>query len=98
MSFPAYLCYGFGPDSPVSATLSTSGFRRPTPMTIDDPKLSGYLDRLCNQGCTAVREAIEQMEAGKSLPELAELSNSDQQRLLRELKSIMAVYDSRHYH
>lgn len=67
-------------------------------MTIDDPKLSGYLDRLCNQGCMAVREAIEHMEAGDSLPELADLSHNEQQCLLRELKSIMAVYDARPCH
>ena len=67
-------------------------------MTIDDPRLSQYLDHLCNQGCTAVREAIEQMEAGDSLPELASLNHAEQQHLLRELKSIMAVYDARHYH
>lgn len=67
-------------------------------MTIDDPKLSRYLDHLCNQGCTAVREAIEQMEAGNSLPELDNLNQSEQQRLLQELKSIMAVYDARPFH
>jgi len=67
-------------------------------MTIDDPKLSQYLDHLCNQGCTAVREAIEQMEAGDMVPELASLNRSEQQRLLQELKAIMAVYDSRDYH
>lgn len=67
-------------------------------MTSDDPKLNDYLDHLCNQGCTVVRETIEQMEAGDAVPELASLKPSEQQRLLQELKAIMAVYDSRHYH
>ncbi|MDZ7660821.1 hypothetical protein [Thiohalophilus sp.] len=67
-------------------------------MTIDDPKLSQYLDHLCNQGCTAVREVIEQMEAGDDVPELASLSPSEQEYLLAELKAIMAVYDTRDYH
>ncbi|WP_310692629.1 hypothetical protein [Thiohalophilus sp.] len=67
-------------------------------MTLDDPKLSQYLDHLCNQGCTAVREAIEQMEAGDNIPELASLSPAEQGRVLEELKAIMAVYDSRGYH
>lgn len=67
-------------------------------MTIDDPRLSQYLDHLCNQGCTSVREAIEQMEAGNRLPELADLDHNEQQCLLQELKSIMAVYDARPCH
>ncbi len=67
-------------------------------MTIDDPKLSQYLDHLCNQGCTAVREVIEQIEAGDEVPELASLNPPEQARLLAELKAIMAVYDTRDYH
>lgn len=67
-------------------------------MTIDDPKLSQYLDHICHQGCTAVREAIEQMEAGDNIPELASLKPAEQARVLEELKAIMAVYDSRGYH
>ncbi|TDX98158.1 hypothetical protein [Thiohalophilus thiocyanatoxydans] len=67
-------------------------------MTIDDPKLSQYLDHLCNQGCTAVREVIEQMETGDAVPELASLNRFEQEQVLEELKAIMAVYDSRHYH
>ncbi|MGD8407683.1 MAG: hypothetical protein PVG50_00435 [Thiohalophilus sp.] len=64
-------------------------------MAIDDPKLCGYLDRLCNRGCGVVRDTIQQLEAKQHVPELAELSHNEQQRLLQELKSIMAVYDAR---
>jgi len=67
-------------------------------MTIDDPKLSQYLDHLCNQGCAAVREVIEQMEAGDAVPELASLNRFEQERVLQELKAIMAVYDARPCH
>ena len=67
-------------------------------MTIDDPKLSRYLDNLCLQGCTVVREIIAQLETGGSIPELAELDPAERQHLLRELKSIMAVYDAREPH
>ncbi|MFP3873151.1 MAG: hypothetical protein ACLFV1_01745 [Thiohalophilus sp.] len=67
-------------------------------MTIDDPRLCQYLDHLCGQGCTAVREVIEQIESGDNVPELAGLNSSEQQRLLQELKAIMAVYDTRDYH
>lgn len=64
-------------------------------MTINDPKLSSYLDRLCNRGCGVVRETIQQMEDGERIPELADLSHNEQQHLLQELKAIMAVYDAR---
>jgi len=64
-------------------------------MPVISIKLSRHLDTLCNKGCTNVRNIIQQLETGNSLPELSELNEKERQQLLQELKAIMAVYDAR---
>jgi hypothetical protein len=59
------------------------------------PHLQDYLDRICADGCQAVRVCIRQLEQGETPARTAALSAEDRQRLLIELKSIMAVYDAR---
>ena len=56
-------------------------------MPTDNPKLSRHLSTLCHQGCTTVREVIEQLETGSNLPELSELNDEERQQLLQELKN-----------
>ena len=60
-------------------------------------KLSQNLQRcvesLCGDGCQAVNGYIEQLERGGSVPQTELLSYEDRQEVLKELKSIMAVYD-----
>jgi len=47
---------------------------------------------LCLKGCKALWEDIELMEKGQVLPELQTLDMQQQKHVLREIKSIMAVY------
>ncbi|MGW8229324.1 MAG: hypothetical protein ACWGOW_10500 [Gammaproteobacteria bacterium] len=58
------------------------------------PKLQQCVESLCTEGCKAVYRHIEQLESGDSLPQTALLSYEEQQQVLTELKSIMAVYGS----
>lgn len=59
-------------------------------MTIDS-----CLERLCQKGCRAVWHDIAALERGDVPPEAAELNPKDRQKLLAELKTIMAVYQTR---
>ncbi len=53
------------------------------------------IEALCACGCEAVRASIRQLESGRPLPEAESLSEEQRQGVLRELKSIMSVYDAR---
>ena len=57
------------------------------------PKLQRCVESLCGDGCQAVNSYIEQLENGGTIPHTELLSYEEQQYVLAELKSIMAVYD-----
>jgi hypothetical protein len=50
------------------------------------------IERLCQKGCRSVREDIRLLERGVVLPEIRVLDNLARQAVLKELRSIMAVY------
>ena len=50
------------------------------------------VEALCQKGCGAVREDIRLLEQGVILPELKSLDDLARQAVLKELRSIMAVY------
>jgi len=54
--------------------------------------VDGCIERLCQKGCTAVRDDILALEQGRSLSETHGLSREERRLVLMELKSIMAVY------
>lgn len=62
---------------------------------MDHQRIANCVETLCQEGCNDVRQAIAQLEAGQSLPQLQGLSATEQQAVLAELKAIMAVYDRR---
>jgi hypothetical protein len=61
-------------------------------MITDDKQINSCLEQICEQGCRSVNQVIQQLEQGDVIEEIAYLSRVQQQRLLQELKSIMAVY------
>jgi hypothetical protein len=65
-------------------------------MPLFAPHLQDCLDRICADGCQAVRACIRQLEKGETPVSTAALSVEERRLLLVELKSIMAVYDARH--
>ncbi len=56
--------------------------------------LQSTIEYICELGCDRVNEIINTLECGNSVKETSGLDKTDQQRVLRELKVIMAVYDS----
>lgn len=50
------------------------------------------IERLCQKGCHSVRQDIQLLERGVVLPELSVLDDLARQAVLKELRSIMAVY------
>jgi hypothetical protein len=63
-------------------------------MTKLTPKVQQCVESLCCDGCQAVYRHINQLENGGSVPQTELLSYEEQQQVLAELKSIMAVYGS----
>lgn len=55
-------------------------------------RVDSCVEVLCQKGCSKVWGDIEALEAGQLLPETTGLSDSEIQAVLRELKSVMAVY------
>lgn len=55
-------------------------------------KVEKCIEILCEKGCGSVREDIEKLEAGVKLPETDGLSQKEIMTVLKELKSVMAVY------
>ena len=60
---------------------------------MDQEKVSRCVDSVCEKGCTAVNSAIQMLEKDSPVPEADTLNDEEKQRLLQELKSIMAVYE-----
>ncbi|MGD8926083.1 MAG: hypothetical protein PVG20_04500 [Thioalkalispiraceae bacterium] len=57
------------------------------------PALQSIVEELCNHGCRQVTVYINQIETGKIPKPMTNLSAKDKEKVLQELKSIMAVYD-----
>jgi hypothetical protein len=62
---------------------------------LQKPILEVRVETICERGCRLVWDAIERLERGEQLPETADLSPSERDWVLAELKSVMAVYGGR---
>jgi hypothetical protein len=59
---------------------------------MDNKLIDQYVETLCLKGCSAVREDINLLKQGVSIPELDTLSDLAKQAVLDQLCEIMAVY------
>lgn len=57
------------------------------------PTVEQSIEHLCHKGCRQVWRDIESLQKGEPLPETLGLSESEIEAVIRELKSIMAVYE-----
>jgi len=55
--------------------------------------ISQCVESLCGLGCDGVRSVIAALEAGEPVAQVTALDAEQRQRVLAELKAIMAVYD-----
>ena len=58
-------------------------------------RLDDIVEEMCQKGCQAVHRDIRLLENGGVPPEVAGLPGPERQRILGELKAIMAVYGDR---
>lgn len=58
-------------------------------------RIDECVEMLCEKGCGQVWNDIDVLEKGGSLPETDGLSEGERQRVLGELKAVMAVYRDR---
>ncbi len=57
-------------------------------------KINQRIEAVCEAGCEAVRASIQTLESGNQVALTADLSPEESQKVLSELKTIMAVYDN----
>lgn len=62
---------------------------------MNSDKINRCIEALCANGCDAVRATIGSLEHELPLTETRGLGEMEVKAVLRELKSIMAVYDER---
>lgn len=60
---------------------------------LDHRLVEQCVERLCRKGCRAVWSDIDALEAGKPLPEVQGLSQSEVRAVVGELRAVMAVYE-----
>ncbi len=53
------------------------------------------IDLLCGQGCREVTRSIQDLEAGKVVDGVEQLTPEQIQEVLEELRSIMSVYEGK---
>ncbi len=68
---------------------------RPSVLTMLKPELQTVVEKLCEDGCKAVNQYIDAIQAGDYPAALRKLDHQDCDAILAELKSIMAVYERR---
>ena len=61
---------------------------------LTDPTLQGIVEAICAKGCRQVWRDLAAWEKGELPVEARALGDADRERVLTELKAIMAVYDS----
>ena len=59
---------------------------------MDQSKIAHCIEVLCQKGCKEVSSVILALEQGEPMAEVQELSEGERQAVLKELKSIMSVY------
>lgn len=64
-------------------------------MTCRNATIDKHVEILCEQGCRAVLDYIEALQAGQSRPEFADLDAPERELLRRELQAIMSIYNNR---
>lgn len=60
-----------------------------------NPQIAQCIERLCQCGCTDVRNTIARLEANQAVAHVEGLTAQERRQVLEELKAIMAVYDVR---
>jgi len=61
---------------------------------VDKLKIEQCVESLCQNGCAAVSATIVAMEQDLDNVQLSGLAREEQQQVLKELKTIMSVYES----
>ncbi len=57
-----------------------------------NPKLSAYIESLCEQGCKQVYTIIKRAKNNQTIKELDDFSPSEKTLIIRALSDIMSVY------
>jgi hypothetical protein len=60
---------------------------------MDQQQIEARVTLICECGCVRVREVIVALQQGAATPETEIMSAAERQEILRQLQSIMAIYD-----
>jgi hypothetical protein len=89
---------GFGVDILIRAdTLGRFLFRAVSEVSspMNQQKIHDCVEALCQSGCDMVRATIGAIESGQAIAQTQGLAQEEEIAVLRELRTIMAVYDQR---
>jgi hypothetical protein len=64
-------------------------------MNMDLRLIDERVTTICELGCAQVRAVIAALRQGQEAPETRGVGADERQQILRELETIMAVYDAR---
>ena len=64
----------------------------PNALNMDQSRIAHCIEVLCQKGCKEVSLVILALERGDPMAEVQELNEDELQAVLKELKSIMSVY------
>jgi hypothetical protein len=62
---------------------------------MENKKITGAIESICHNGCTTVNAIITSLEKGEPIDQINDLNKQDVSILIKELKSIMDVYNKR---
>ena len=75
------------------AALSVVAAEEPSAPSLRESLLEERIERLCQRGCRAVYRALDVLRQGVAIEETRGLNDMEIDALVKELESVMAVYD-----
>lgn len=60
---------------------------------MNNSRVESAINSICGRGCRYVNKVLNDKQAQLDCSELFKLSRSDQSSVIKELKSVMSVYD-----
>jgi hypothetical protein len=63
-------------------------------MGINPAKVEACIERICDRGSLIVGETIRCLEEDRDITDLRALSDGERDRVLRELRALMAIFEA----
>ena len=61
---------------------------------MENKNILKVIETICHMGCSSVNNIIAALEKGESIDQTEDLSKEEIEILIKELKTIMSIYDN----